>query len=129
MKGINGWLLVYLLGSLPLQAFFAAGLSGWIYDYPIPLFVAILVVLLAPLVLLVLMRRSAPAWNIALVWSSAGLITARILYGVFLQGDSVGAIGRPEAGILIGIPTLAVTWAVIWTMYFRKSKRVAASFA
>jgi len=29
METINGWLLVYLIGSVPLLLFYSAGLSGW----------------------------------------------------------------------------------------------------
>jgi hypothetical protein len=33
MKGIGGWLLVYLAGSVPVTLFFAAGLAGRFFDY------------------------------------------------------------------------------------------------
>jgi len=76
---MNGWLLVYLIGSLPLLAFYSMGLAGWFFDYPIWLFIGIFLVLIVPLVLLVLKVPSSPRWNIVLLWVGAGLILLRIL--------------------------------------------------
>lgn len=46
------WLVVYLIGSIPVLMFYAAGLAGWFFDYPIPLFITILGLLAIPLVLI-----------------------------------------------------------------------------
>ena len=35
--GIRGWLLVYIVCSIPVLLFLSAGLSGWFFDYPIGL--------------------------------------------------------------------------------------------
>ncbi len=125
MGTINGWLLVYLIGSVPLLAFYAAGLSGWFFDYPMGLFIGICLVFVVPLVLLVFKVPSAPAWNIALLWVGAGLITLRILYGVLLMDIP---LKRPESSILAVILLVAFAWAIVWTRYFLISERVAKIF-
>jgi|TARA_Y100000310_G_scaffold212110_2_gene212922 hypothetical protein len=129
MKGINGWLLVYLIGSVPVLSFYAAALAGWFFDYPIGLFVAILVVLAVPLVLLVLKMPSAPAWNIALVWVGAGLISLRILYPVILADEAALERILAQVTTLASFVLFAIAWAVLWTMYFRSSDRVANTFS
>ncbi len=84
MEGINGWLLVYLIGSVPVQLFYAAGLSGWFYDYPMGLFVGIFLVLAVPLVIVVLKIPSAPAWNIAALCTAPGFLdTSLTISGSF----------------------------------------------
>ena len=112
METINGWLLVYLIGSVPLLLFCSAGLSGWFFDYPIGLFIAIFLALIVPLVLLVLKVPSAPTWNIALLWVGAGLISVRILYGVLLMERG---LQRSEGQIMATIVSVAPAWAIVWT--------------
>jgi|TARA_B100002003_G_C14136327_1_gene546499 hypothetical protein len=126
METINGWLLVYLIGSVPLLLFCSAGLSGWFFDYPIGLFIAIFLALIVPLVLLVLKVPSAPTWNIALLWVGAGLISVRILYGVLLMERG---LQRSEGQIMATIVSVALAWAIVWTWYFLVSERVAKIFA
>ena len=127
MEGINGWLLVYLIGSVPVQLFYAAGLSGWFYDYPMGLFVGIFLVLAVPLVMVVLKIPSAPAWNIAALWVGAGLIALRVLYGVVFADET--ALTKPAVTTLAAIVSAAIAWAAVWTMYFLHSDRVARTFA
>ncbi len=126
METINGWLLVYLIGSVPLLLFCSAGLSGWFFDYPIGLFIAIFLALIVPLVLLVLKVPSAPTWNIALLWVGAGLISVLILYGVLLMERG---LQRSEGQIMATIVSVALAWAIVWTWYFLVSERVAKIFA
>ena len=126
METINGWLLVYLIGSVPLLLFYSAGLSGWFLDYPMGLFIGIFLVLVVPLVLLVLKIPSAPTWNVVLLWVGAGLISLRILYGVLLMER---ALQRSEALTVATIISVALAWAIGWTWYFLLSERVAAIFA
>ena len=119
MDHIRGWLLVYLIGSVPLLAFYAMGLSGWFHDYPWMLMVAIFTGLSVPLALLILKIPSAPLFNIILLWASAGLITLRISYAA-LQMESETLKG--EAMMLVMIVVVAMGWALIWTGYFAASK-------
>ena len=125
MQTFNGWLLIYLICSVPLLAFYAAGLSGWFFDYPMGLFVGIFLVLAVPLVLLVLQVPSAPAWNIAGLWVGAGLISVRILYGVLLADK---AALKSHWLTLAAIVSVALAWAIVWTWYFLVSERVAKIF-
>ena len=127
MEGINGWLLVYLIGSVPVQLFYAAGLSGWFFDYPIKLFVVIFLVLAVPLVMVVLKIPSAPAWNIAALWVGAGLIALRVLYGVVLADEA--RLTQEAVTKMAAIVSAAIAWAAVWTMYFLHSDRVARTFA
>ena len=126
MDGIKGWLLVYLIASVPLVAFYAAGLSGWFFNYPIWLFVAIFLVLAVPLVMLVLKVPSAPVWNIAGLWIGAGLISVRVLYGVLLADP---ARLKSHWLTLAVIVSFALAWAIVWTWYLLVSDRVARTFA
>jgi len=126
MESINGWLLVYLIGSVPLLAFYSAGLSGWFFDYPMGLFIGIFLVLVVPLVLLVLKVPSAPTWNIAMLWVGAGLISLRVLYGVLLMER---ALHGSEGLTLAAIVSVALAWAIVWTRYFLVSERAANIFA
>ena len=50
VNGIQGWLSVYIVASIPVLLFFSAGLAGWFFDYPIGLWLAIFLVLASPLV-------------------------------------------------------------------------------
>ena len=125
MQDIQGWLLVYAVGSLPVLFFYSAGLAGWVYDYPIPLLLSIFIAFLAPVVLLLLRMPSAPQWNIALVWSGAALLTSRIIHGI-VQGDI--PIERNAATMLVSFVAFAIAWAGVWTAYFLKSERVARVF-
>ena len=126
METIGGWLLVYLIGSLPLLTFYSAGLSGWFFDYPIGLFIGILLVLLVPPVLLVLKVPSAPTWNIVLLWVVAGLISVRILYAVLRMQKAL----QMYEGLILSVSVLvAIAWAIVWTRYFLVSERVAKIFA
>ncbi len=125
MAGINGWLLVYLIGSVPLALFYSAGLSGWFLDYHLGLFAGIFFVLAVLLVLVVLQVPSAPAWNIAALWVGGGLTTLRLLIGA-LSADEARL---QEAGmILAAIVSISIAWSVVWTMYFLISERVAKTF-
>ena len=54
VEGIKGWLLVYIIGSIPVLLYYSAGLSGWFFEYPIVLFLAIFFLLASPLVLILL---------------------------------------------------------------------------
>ena len=83
VDGIQGWLLVYIVASIPVLLFLSAGLSGWFFDYPIGLWLAIFLLLASPLLLILLKSSEAPQWNITALWIASILITVRIVSGVF----------------------------------------------
>lgn len=122
---IGGWLLVYLIGSLPLLTFYSMGLAGWYFDYPIGLFAGVLLVFLVPLVLLILKVASAPAWNIGLLWVGAGLILLRVLSAAALMDR---ALARAEILVFAAITAVSLVWAIVWTRYFLVSERVTRCF-
>ena len=125
MEDIKGWLLVYLIGSVPLTLFYAAGLSGRFFDYHLGLVAGIFIVLAVPLVLVILKLPSAPAWNIASLWVGAGLISLVVLAGA-LSADEARL---REVGVtVVAIVSISIAWAVAWTMYFLTSDRVARTF-
>ena len=53
-RGVRGWLLVYLIGSIPLLMVYLIGLPGLFFDYPIGLLVVIFLVFAVPLALILL---------------------------------------------------------------------------
>ncbi len=125
MKDVGGWLFVYLIGSVPLALFYAAGLAGRFLDYHLGLLAAIFLVLAVPLVLVVLKVPSAPAWNIAALWVGAGSISLILIAGA-LSADEARL---REVGVtLAAIVSISIVWAVVWTMYFLTSDRVARTF-
>jgi|TARA_B110000263_G_scaffold196470_1_gene175017 hypothetical protein len=126
MKDIDILLWVYVVGSIPVLLFYAAGFAGWFFDYPLPLFATIFLILAAPVVMLVLKMASVPAWNMLLLWGGAVLLTTRIIWAVQV-GDS--EIGRREATILLSCTTGSMLWAGIWTAYFLTSERIAQTFS
>ena len=133
-RGIRGWLLVYVVCSIPVLLFFSAGLAGWFLDYPIGLWLTVFVVLASPLLLILSRSPEAPRWNIAALWSASILITVRIVYGVLFQRIQEG---RPRLSgeelldalpLLLGIVAFSLGWAIAWTKYFRTSVRVRNTF-
>ena len=134
-RGISGWLLVYVIGSVPPMVVYSIGLSGWFVDYPFWLVAGIFLLLAVPLLLVLVGHRTAPKWNIAAMWIIAGLMTLRSL-NVFVL--PVGGDGQPpprgeelQAVILTlaGIVSFSLIWAAAWTKYFRESERVRNTFS
>ena len=134
MKGIRGWLLVYVIGSIPMAAFYSMGLSGWFFEYPIPLMVLIFLCLAAPLALILLKSPRAPRWNVTMLWATAILMTLRALNVVLwpLDGEEHPPPRGEELAAVIstlsGIVAIAAGWTVIWTRYFNASARVRNTF-
>ena len=134
LRGVGGWLWVYVVGSIPPLAAYSMGLSGWFLDYPVPLMVAILLVFAIPLALIPMRSPRAPGWNVALWWVVFVLMTLRSLTVVFfptgldsptpMRGEELRAVVPPLAGMV----AFALAWAAAWTIYFRKSARVRATF-
>ena len=123
MKRIRGWLLFYIIGSIPVLMFYSAGLSGY-FDYPYPLTLAIFILLAIPLLLIVLKSPRAPQWNIAMLWIAAILIILRIVAGLLFRAEDQPPLSNERlldaAPILLGIITFSLGWATIWTKYFKK---------
>ncbi len=141
VEGINGWLLVYIIGSIPVLLFYAAGLSGWFFEYPLVLVLVIFLLLAIPLLLILLKSPKAPRWNIAMLWIGSILITLRIVSGIFFQRviDGLPPLSGEELvashnrlldalPLLLGIVIFSIVWATIWTKYFKKSLRVRNTF-
>ena len=132
--GVGGWLLVYLCASIPFLLFHSAGLSGWFFDYPIWLLVAIFLVLASPLALILLKSARAPRWNVVALWVVALLITFRAVAVPFnLESGEAAQRRSPEEwaaaiAILAVIVAGSLAWATIWTLYFRRSLRVRNTF-
>ena len=131
--GVGGWLLVYLCGSVPYLLFHAAGLSGWFFDYPHWLTVALFLLLASPLALLLSKSPRAPLWNVVAVWVVALVIALRAAGVPFTDRTEAAARRSPEEwtaaiAILAVIVALSLAWAAIWTVYFRRSIRVRNTF-
>ena len=125
MESINGWLLVYLVGSVPVTLFYAAGVAGRFFDYHLGVVAGVFLVLATPLVLVVLKLASAPAWNIASLWVGAGSISLIVIAGA-LSADEARL--RDVGLTVVAIVCLSMIWAVVWTTYFLISERVARTF-
>ena len=130
IKGIKGWLLVYLIGSIPLLIMYSMGLSGWFFEYPFILMVIIFFVLAIPLWLIMLKSLKAPQWNISMWWTIVVLMTLRSI-SVFLEpgGKEMNIKEMLSVALtLLVIVSISLVWAIIWTKYFKKSRRVKNTF-
>ena len=135
LEGKNGWLLVYFICSIPLLMVYSMGLSGWFFDYPFVLMLVIFLLLAIPLLLILLKSPKAPQWNIAMLWIVAVLMTLRSL-SVFLfpmASEGQPPLSSEELPVviltLLGIVSLSLGWAMIWTKYFKDSVRVRNTFS
>ena len=100
LAGVKGWLLVYLIGSIPLLMVYSIAFSGSFFEYPVVLMAAIFLVLALPLGLILLKSPKAPQWNIAELWLLAVLMTLRSI-SVFLMpvsGEEMSRITSGETG-------------------------------
>ena len=135
VKGIGGWLLVYVIGSIPVMLFYSAGLSGWFFEYPVLLMAVIFLALAIPLLLILLKSPGAPRWNIAVLWAASILITLRIVYGVLFQRIMEGQPRLSSEELFVALPILtgivifSLGWAIIWTKYFKNSMRIRNTFS
>lgn len=126
MQGISGWLLFYLVGTIPIFLFWSAGLCGWFLDYPLWLFLGIFIVFLAAPAMLLLRAPSAPTWNITNLWVGAVLISARVVFAASQTDETLLLSHRLILGSTVAV---AMVWAAIWTRYFLVSDRVARIFS
>jgi len=133
LRGVGGWLLVYVIGSIPPMMVYAMGLSGFFFDYPFLLMLGLFGVFATPLLLLVLKHPEAPRWNVVVMWAMAVLMTLRALGVVLMPAPGEGPMTGSEllgvVGILTAIVGFAWAWAFGWTRYFRNSVRVRNTFS
>ena len=130
-KGIGGWLLLYLVASVPLMSLYAVGLSGLFSDYPVVLMIAIFLIFLVPLGLLASKSPGAPRWNIGMLWMTAGLMTLRslaVLISPFLAEGPDSAALPTISTFVPGVVAFSCGWAIVWTKYFRQSARIRNTF-
>ncbi len=133
-EGIGGWLVVYIVGSIPLLTVYSMGLSGWFFEYPVALMLAIFIVLAVPLLLVLRKSPQAPRWNTAALWIMATLMILRSISVILfpmgsedappLRGDELLGVVKPLAVIVVA----SLGWATLWTQYFKKSVRVRSTF-
>lgn len=133
-EGIGGWIVVYIIGSIPLLTVYSMGLAGWFFEYPVGLMLAIFILLAVPLLLVLRKSRKAPRWNIAALWIMAALMILRSISVILfpttgegaspLRGDELLAVARP-LGVIVAV---SLGWAMVWTQYFRNSARVRNTF-
>jgi hypothetical protein len=132
VSGVGGWLLVYLIASIPLFFIYAVGVSGAFSDYPFLLVIAIFLIFSVPLWLLASRAPNAPRWNIGMLWMTAGLMTLRslaVLISPFLAEGPPDIAELPTIStVLPGIVAFSFGWAIAWTKYFRESARVRNTF-
>ena len=134
LEGTKGWLFVYLIGSVPLIVVYSMGLSGWFFDYPIVLMLAIFFFFAIPLLLILLKVPQAPLWNIAALWIAVVLMALRSLSVVVFPLASEGQppLSAEELpGVILtlsGIVSVSLGWAMSWTKYFNGSVRVKNTF-
>lgn len=133
-EGIGGWLVVYIVCSIPLLTVYSMGLSGWFFEYPVALMLAIFIVLALPLLLVLRKSPRAPRWNTAALWIMATLMILRSISVILfpmgsegappLRGDELLGVVKPLAVIVAA----SLGWATLWTQYFKKSVRVRNTF-
>ena len=132
--GVGGWIIVYTISSIPVLLFYAAGLSGWFFDYPVPLFLLVFLLLAIPILQILVKSPRAPRWNIAMLWIASTSITLRIIYGVLFHRIQQGLPPLisdellAAAPKLLGIVAFSLGWAMLWTLYFKNSARVMNTF-
>lgn len=123
---LNGWLLCYIIASIPVFAFWSAGLAGWFFNYPLVLFGGILLVLLTPLALLLIGVPAAPLFNVAALWTGATLLVGRVTWG-WMHADE-DRLTFEALAILTGSGGFAVAWALVWTLFLTRSEHVSRTF-
>ena len=83
-NNIRGWILVYLIGSIPILMIYSMALSGWFFEYPFILMVSIFLVLSLPLLLIIIKYPKAPWWN-KLMWRSVVILMTLRSISIFLE--------------------------------------------
>ena len=129
-NNIRGWILVYLIGSIPILMIYSMALSGWFFEYPFILMVSIFLVLSLPLLLILIKYPKAPWWNI-LMWRSVVILMTLRSISIFLEPNA-NKMALDEiinlSLTLLSIVSISVIWLIVWTKYFNNSIRVKNMF-
>ena len=129
-NNIRGWIIVYLIGSIPILMIYSMALSGWFFEYPFILMVSIFLVLSFPLLLILIKYPKAPWWNI-LMWRSVVILMTLRSISIFLEPNA-NKMALDEiinlSLTLLSIVSISVIWLIVWTKYFNNSIRVKNMF-
>ncbi len=129
-NNIRGWIIVYLIGSIPILMIYSMALSGWFFEYPFILMVSIFLVLSLPLLLILIKYPKAPWWNI-LMWRSVVILMTLRSISIFLEPNA-NKMSLDEiinlSLTLLSIVSISVIWLIVWTKYFNNSIRVKNMF-
>ena len=129
-NNIRGWIIVYLIGSIPILMIYSMALSGWFFEYPFILMVSIFLVLSLPLLLILIKYPKAPWWNI-LMWRSVVILMTLRSISIFLEPNA-NKMALDEiinlSLTLLSIVSISVIWLIVWTKYFNNSIRVKNMF-
>ena len=129
-NNIRGWILVYLIGSIPILMIYSMALSGWFFEYPFILMVSIFLVLSLPLLLIIIKYPKAPWWNI-LMWRSVVILMTLRSISIFLEPNANKMTLDEIINLslsLLSIVSISVIWLIVWTKYFNNSIRVKNTF-
>ncbi len=129
-NNIRGWILVYLIGSIPILMIYSMALSGWFFEYPFILMVSIFLVLSLPLLLIIINYPKAPWWN-KLMWRSVVILMTLRSISIFLEPNANKMTLDEIINLsltLLSIVSISVIWLIVWTKYFNNSIRVKNTF-
>ena len=129
-NNIRGWILVYLIGSIPILMIYSMALSGWFFEYPFILMVSIFLVLSLPLLLIIIKYPKAPWWN-KFMWRSVVILMTLRSISIFLEPNANKMTLDEIINLsltLLSIVSISVIWLIVWTKYFNNSIRVKSTF-
>ena len=129
-NNIRGWILVYLIGYIPILMIYSMALSGWFFEYPFILMVSIFLVLSLPLLLIIIKYPKAPWWN-KFMWRSVVILMTLRSISIFLEPNADKMTLDEIINLsltLLSIVSISVIWLIVWTKYFNNSIRVKNTF-
>tara|TARA_Y100001960_G_scaffold175013_1_gene183638 strand:- start:63 stop:467 length:405 start_codon:yes stop_codon:yes gene_type:complete len=129
-NNIRGWILVYLIGSIPILMIYSMALSGWFFEYPFILMVSIFLVLSLPLLLIIIKYPKAPWWN-KFMWRSVVILMTLRSISIFLEPNADKMTLDEIINLsltLLSIVSISVIWLIVWTKYFNNSIRAKNTF-
>ena len=119
-NNIRGWIVVYLIGSIPILMIYSMALSGWFFEYPFILMVSIFLVLSLPLLLILIKYTKAQWWN-KLMWRSVVILMTLRSISIFLEPNADKMTLDEIINLsltLLSIVSISVIWLIVWTKYF-----------